>query len=287
MTEQQPRLLLLDGDVFCFVAAAAAQKDLRFEDGVVHRWADEEEAKGILDDLILKVCKKLGTNEYLFFLTDPEVNWRTQVYPEYKSNRSGGERPQLLTFLKDYSLRNHTAIRWAGMEADDLMGIYATGGISGYEEFSSVIVSKDKDMRTIPGWFYNMNRLNDPTYDGPEFISEEAADWWHLVQTLAGDAVDGYPGCPTIGVERAKAILNESLLLYPAEGYVTRGPRKGQRTVKWMSKPTDDLWKVVVSNYEKNGKTEEDALTMARVARICRAEDYDFQLNTVALWEPY
>ena len=42
-----------------------------------------------------------------------------------------------------------------------------------------------------------------------------------------------------------------------------------------------------MTHYEKAGKTEEDALQMARVARICRFEDYDFKNNMVILWGPY
>lgn len=302
ITATSNRLLLLDGDVFCFIAAAAVQKDVTYEDGMVYRWSDHGEGRAVLDNLVSDICARLGTKEYLFFLTDPEVNWRHQVMPTYKANRSGGgERPQLLTFLKDYALTKHSAIRWPGMEADDLMGIWSTSlacpvpqvpalpeeiAVFLGEGLVPVIVSKDKDMRGIPGWFYNMNRLKDPLYEGPELISEEAADWWHLVQTLAGDKVDGYDGCPTIGLDRAKVILEEKLRLVPEEGYITRGPRKGQRTVKWVGEPCDNLWSVVVSNYEKQKMTEADALQTARVARICRVEDYDFERNMVILWEP-
>lgn len=298
MATSDDRLLLLDGDVFCFMAAAAVERDITYEDGMVFRWSDQEEGRSALDGLVSSVLEKLGTKEYLFFLTDPEVNWRHQVMPTYKANRSGGPRPQLLTYLKDYALSKHSAIRWPGMEADDLMGIYSTALADPPSAplprdielfvglYTPVIVSKDKDMRAIPGWFYNMNRLKDPTYSGPELISEEAADWWHLVQTLAGDKVDGYDGCPTIGVDRAKQILEEKMLLVPQEGYITRGPRKGQRTVKWVGEPCEDLWRIVVSNYEKQKLTEDDALRTARVARICRVEDYDFEKNLVILWDP-
>ena len=54
------RLLLLDGDVFALVAAAAAQRDLSYPDGHVVRWSDEGEAIGILNDLVEKVMAKLG-----------------------------------------------------------------------------------------------------------------------------------------------------------------------------------------------------------------------------------
>ena len=42
-----------------------------------------------------------------------------------------------------------------------------------------------------------------------------------------------------------------------------------------------------LESYEKAGFGEEEALTQARVARICRAEDYDLETKKVILWEPY
>lgn len=292
MITTTPPLLLLDGDVFAYMAAAAVQKDVTYEDGHVVRWSDQGEGIGVLNDMVQRVLERLGTKEYLFFLTDPECNWRFDVLPTYKGNRSTTERPQLLTFLKDYCLTKHSAIRWPGMEADDLMGIYATAtglepGLEVLSEFPSnrIIVSKDKDMRGVPGYFFNMGRLTDPNYE-TEVISEEAADYWHLLQTLAGDKVDNYPGCPGIGMDRAKDILDSGNALRPDIGYITRGKNKGERTTKWMPYPCKNLWRIVVSNYEKAGQSEEEALVNARVARICRAEDFDFRLNAVNLWEP-
>lgn len=283
------RILLLDGDVFAFVAAAAAQRDLSYPDGHVVRWSDEGEAIGILNDLVEKVMAKLETREYLFFLTDPEVNWRTQVYADYKGNRVGGDRPQLLTYLKNYCLTKHSAILWPGMEADDLMGMWATdttGKLLDPIFKEPVIVSKDKDMRSVPGMFYDLGKIDKPDYE-VETISVEAADHWHMIQTLAGDKVDNYPGCPGIGVDRAEDILSAKRALRPEHGFITRGKNKGQRTTKWVGYPSDDTWRIVVTHYEKAGKTEEDALQMARVARICRSEDYDFKNNMVILWGPY
>jgi DNA polymerase-1 len=42
----------------------------------------------------------------------------------------------------------------------------------------------------------------------------------------------------------------------------------------------------VVDAYLKAGLTEEDALMNARMARILRAEDWDFENNEVKLWTP-
>ena len=45
-------------------------------------------------------------------------------------------------------------------------------------------------------------------------------------------------------------------------------------------------WQSVVELFESKGFTEEDALLQARVARILRYEDYDFEKKEVILWTP-
>ena len=45
-------------------------------------------------------------------------------------------------------------------------------------------------------------------------------------------------------------------------------------------------WQHVLKAYAKAGLSEEEALTQARVARICRSNDYDFKTKQVILWSP-
>jgi DNA polymerase-1 len=92
-------------------------------------------------------------------------------------------------------------------------------------------------------------------------VSEDEADYWHLFQTLTGDQTDGYSGCPGIGPKKAEAILQ-----HPDN--------------------QDDLWGVVVRTFVKAGLNEDEALVQARVARILRASDYDFEKKEPILWTP-
>ena len=133
------------------------------------------------------------------------------------------------------------------MEADGCIGILAT--IKGS---NSIIVSGDKDFKTIPGRFYDF--LRNEFYD----ITQEEADYWHLFQTLIGDTTDNYKGCPGCGAVSAKKLLD-------SEGAT---------------------WETIVEAFEKKGLTESDALVQARVARILRASDYDFETKKPILWSP-
>ena len=97
-------------------------------------------------------------------------------------------------------------------------------------------------------------------------MDEAQANYHHLLQALTGDTVDGYAGCPGVGPVAAEKILKE-----------------------FMAEEAFDVkaaWSAVVEAYSKKGLGEEEALTQARVARICRAEDYDFKRKTVKLWTP-
>ena len=82
-----------------------------------------------------------------------------------------------------------------------------------------------------------------------------------MYQTLIGDKVDGYSGCKGIGDKTARKILGDV----------------GKNSLEKM-------WGLVKNSYEKMGYTEEDALRNARMARILRAEDYDFKKKEVKLW---
>ena len=106
-------------------------------------------------------------------------------------------------------------------------------------------------MRTLAGWHYDFLR------DIYEYIPEEEADKNFLMQTLTGDPVDGYSGCPKIGAVNAARIMDK-----------------------------DCSWNAVVAAFEKQGLTAHDALIQARVARILRAGDYDFKKKEVKLWTP-
>ena len=146
----------------------------------------------------------------------------------------------------EYLKETYTTFTLHECEADDALGILATDG--SYSR--NVIVSIDKDMLTIPCEYFNMDT------EVTETVVESVADYMHLYQTLVGDPTDNYKGCPGVGPKKAAEILK---------------------------KPT---WDSVLSAFHKVGLTEEDALVQARVAKILRADDYDFKREEVRLWEP-
>lgn len=269
------RIALIDADIVAFQAAAKNQQTFDFgdDDPIVH--LDMEGAQEAFTDYVDHLVNQSFADEYLLCFSDDFQNWRKSVLPTYKSNRTG-ERPELLYPIKDWAFKTFKSIRKPTLEADDVMGILATDPSDKRER---VIISLDKDMRTIPGLFLR------PRGDYEiEEISPEQADRYHLMQTLTGDVVDGYTGCPGIGKTKAAYYLEGRLRPVAYYQEITRGPRKGEQVLKWRDEPADDPWDTVVRLYEKHGYTEKDALVQARVARILRFDEY--VNGRPKLWSP-
>lgn len=250
---KQPRILLIDGDVYAYQAASGTESSVTFDGVNYTRTGSLPDAITAFEDKIQSLCNRLKADSYIIALTDGE-NFRKEILPTYKGNRDPANKPVVLSALKDHILATHKTYQRPGLEADDVLGILATSQKI-LPESRCIIVSVDKDMLTIPGEFWNSKQEK-------RFSStEEEADRRHMIQTLTGDVTDGYSGCPGIGPKKAERLL-EGLTGYAA------------------------MWPVVVKAFEKAGLTEEDALVQARVARILRVQDYDFKKKEVKLWEP-
>ena len=273
------RTLLIDGDVIAYQVAATNQTDIDWGDETTSTVLTEEQAKAQVDHEVARLLELLEADEAILCLTDG-VNFRMEVLPSYKSNRKDVVRPLLLPAMRKHILDNHKSYLRPTLEGDDCMGILATHPtlIKG----DKVIVSIDKDMKTIPTKVYNPNHDEDGIVD----ISEEEANWWHLFQTITGDTTDGYKGCPNAGKVKAIDILANPYLLIPYEYEFSKGAKAGTTETRWTKEPTDDVWKAIVSLYEQQGLTEDDALAQARVARILRSCDFDFKTKQVKLWLP-
>jgi DNA polymerase-1 len=276
--------LLIDGDVIAFTAASAVQREHEDDFGFVTQFANRHEGEAVVDNLMLGLEIDFKSTHYRVALSDPIANWRRGVFPNYKANRRDVSRPLLLDKLKQYLRDKYGAFHWPSLEADDVLGILLTEP-QAYDG-TRILVGKDKDFLTIPCKYH---RIGDRDAKGKPVVRETTpweAQRFHLFQTLAGDAVDGYPGCPNIGKTRAADLLDNPVLLRPQHGVVTRGPRKGETTPRWVAEPTTDLWAMVVSQYRKAGQGEAEALVTARLAHILRHEDYNRDTESITLWTP-
>ena len=241
--------LLIDADVLAFEASVIAEESIEWKDEMWTVHADMALAKARVVNRVEEFKDMMKTNSVTMCLTD-RANFRRVLNPDYKSNRSKSRLPIILRQVKQWIIEELDGQMWANLEADDVISILATDKEMDEE---TIIISIDKDFKSVPGIFYDYNKGE---YHHP---TEEEADNYHLVQTIAGDHTDGYSGVPGIGVTRAERLLEK-------DGY---------------------SWETVVKSYEKAGLTENEALTNAWMARLLRADNYSFRTNTIKkLWTP-
>jgi DNA polymerase I len=278
--------LLIDGDIVAFVSAAAAQRHLEDSYGYIRPFANIQQGEALVENMLYALKLGLKADSASIYLSDPEHNWRREVDPTYKTNRTG-ERPLLLDNLKGYLREKHGAVHWDGLEADDTLSLLMTEPQVEDAPTQLICVGRDKDFKTIPGLHHSWKQDLDAS--GNMAIREVTpweADRFHMMQTLAGDRTDGFNGCPGIGMDRAAQIIDRPMRLLPQPGVKTRGVNKGESVTRWMSEPTRDYWACIVSHYRKAGLTEADALTTARLARLLRHGEYDKETGAITLWTP-
>ena len=241
-------LLALDTDILMYKAASAAEQEVDWGDDIWSLQTDLKEAKQAFEVQITKITDRLGVKDYVCCLSDHSNNFRKVVDPSYKSNRKGTRKPVGYVALCDWVEANFKTFRKPRMEADDCLGLIST---KPGNEGKVIIVSDDKDLRTIPGKLYR------PMADEILTITEADADKYFFTQVLTGDATDGYKGIPGVGPKKAEAILG--------------------------ARPH---WGAVEQAYIKAGMTRDDAIQQARLARILRWSDWHEEIEEIRLWLP-
>tara|TARA_Y100000401_G_scaffold54959_2_gene43288 strand:- start:282 stop:1058 length:777 start_codon:yes stop_codon:yes gene_type:complete len=251
-------LAIIDADSLVYEAAFAGQNTIEWEAGNPGTVLDLSAAITHLKAAVDSIMRATGADEKIVCLSCPhrEDNFRRVIYAEYKANRKAGNRPLLLEALNQWAREEYDAKVKHGIEADDTVGILATADLPSLPpKDQRIIVAIDKDLETIPGLHYSWMHPDRGVVE----VTEAAADYWHMHQTLTGDSTDNYPGVRGIGPKRATKILDAS---FP------------------------DMWPAVLAAFEAKGFDEEFALTQARLARILRSDDYDFDNERPIMWTP-
>lgn len=272
-------VLLLDGDIIAYKMSSAVEKPIEWEDGIWTLHASIDEAKDAVKTYVSALMKKLKASKVWVCFSDEE-NFRKKIYPDYKANRKDTRKPLVHRPLVEWMKEFYPSKVFAGIEADDVLGIVATI----HSSDNPVIVSEDKDLKQIPAYVFNPSKD-----DEPRKISDEEADRNFFIQLLAGDATDNYKGCPGVGQDSAEAFLESPYIWHEVERVLKTGKRKGQTIKEWKQRQLNEgetLWDGVVSLFARAGLTEDDALVQARLARILRSSDYDAKKMQVKLWSP-
>lgn len=253
------RTLLIDADVLVYEACRANEVETKWEDDLWTLHAFFDPTREQFDAAVQEIKEKLEADAVVMALSDYEKPWRKEIMPTYKGNRRDVRKPITYAPMRAYCHEKYDTFQRPGLEGDDILGILLTNPKLYPGE--KIVVSIDKDMKTLPGLHANLTQLRGGAFPEVLTVTPEDANKYHMTQTLTGDSVDGYPGCPGIGPVKAARLLN-NLTRY------------------------SEMWPVVVNAYESAGLSQEVALSNARVARICRHGDYDYTNKSVRLWTP-
>jgi len=235
------RTLLVDGDIVAYKAAVVAETPIDWGDGFWSLHAFEKDVISHMSVFMADIKEQSGCTDFITCLSGDNL-YRKDVAPYYKANRKGTRKPMLLNFAKKYLADNYNGRVEDKLEADDLLGIL------GSADKNTVIWSIDKDLLTVPAYHLIEGKIVE--------VDQEEADYNFLYQTLVGDSVDNYKGCPSVGAKTADKLLLD----------------KGA------------TWQTVVEAFESKGLGEEVAIENARLARILRDGEYNFKTKEVKLW---
>ena len=243
--------LLIDGDVYIYRAAATCEKVINWDDDNYVNYASLSEAKVIFINTMSELLNKFETKEYTIALSHYK-NFRKNINPDYKASRKNKKPPMVYKPLRQWVEQEYNIFCREYLEGDDILGILATSKVI-IRNTNKIIVSLDKDMKTLPCKYHN-NR-NDESI----IVSEQEANYNHMLQTLTGDNADNYKGLAGCGLKTAEKIIDKDMNYH-------------------------QMWQAVVEAYIKKGSSEQDALLNARMARILRNYDYDYENKKPILW---
>lgn len=126
---------------------------------------------------------------------------------EYQGNREDKPKPRYLHIIREWMGQHFPATLWQFAEADDGMSSAQYRAIKAGQSQLSIIASKDKDLRMVPGLQldWDTGQITDCTGFGKLWRDEKGkvrgyGHKWFWFQMLTGDTADNISGLPGLGV---------------------------------------------------------------------------------------
>lgn len=240
---------LIDAEVYLYRCAAGAEYEMEWASDDWTYVCRHSDAQIAFQEQLAEFLEKLPNFDPVLVFSDG-LSFRYSLWPSYKANRKKYRKPagyrQLTQWVKDAAPgRGWEIASLKDVEGDDVLGLLCQPG--------DVIVSRDKDMLTLPGLHLRDGELVE--------VSQVQADRAFFAQTLSGDACDNFPGCPKFG------------------------PVTAARLVEGLESEAE-MWDAVRAAFLKAGFSERYAVTQARCARILRTGEYDYERGIPLLWNP-
>jgi len=250
------RDIVIDADHIAFLVAKSKTYKSGFtdDDGEDYDcdWGEEPELdlepykrhfKAIVTDYVLtaeveSIAYNWTIGKTRVIMSD-KTNFRYEIYPEYKDNRSKMPEDEVLDALKKWARKEYTFVK--NCEADDVVAYYVRKGALGF--------TTDKDLfKGVEGIWYNCHYMHRNWIR----TSKASAEHFFKCQALAGDGVDGIPAIKGVALRGAEKLLDEYgdswsdiLQIYLDKGYDEKYMQTMIRLVamnQWSPKKGIKLW---------------------------------------------
>ena len=137
--------LLVDADVVAYQVAFSTEEPIRWgkEEDEYAIWtlhSDELDCVRKIKDYYNTLVQDTQCKEVVSAFSDKD-NFRKEIYPDYKLNRTKQRKPLTLSFCREYISKNYNGFIRPRLEADDILGILATSNII---KGNKIICSIDK-----------------------------------------------------------------------------------------------------------------------------------------------
>lgn len=190
----------------------------------------------------------------------PNYRLAIATVKEYKATRKP-DKPAHYDNLTSHIMNNYKFELANGLEADDLMAMA--------QNDDTIICSRDKDLRQVPGAHYSWEcgrqaEVGPLVFSPKGYIEEKGngkkeafggGEMFFLYQLIVGDVVDNIPGCPKAGhVKAMKLLLPEEPLTRKQSYEAVRGCYSAvygeddlthleeQGRLLWLLREKDQVW---------------------------------------------
>mgnify|MGYP006342709025 FL=1 len=213
---------LIDADVLRYEIGFAAETGWQAEGFPPFDYVAE-----LFDNRIANICAITeATQPPILYLTG-KGNFRNEIAVTQKYKERPSIKPWHFYNITAYIKGKYDWIESSGMEADDLMAIEQTKRLAQYSQTFcgpplplSIISTRDKDLRQVPGWHYGWELGMQPQF-GPLLVDvfgklelspdrkklQGYGELFFWSQCLTGDKVDTVPGLEGCGPVKAFNIL--------------------------------------------------------------------------------
>lgn len=209
----------IDGDVLVYEIAFAAQAFWKY----LHEEKGEEATSpppfeivlDMMEQRIPYIIRESGADAAIMYLTD-SLNFRNHIAKTTPYKQRVGEKPYHYKNIRAVLPTMYECKSYSGLEADDLISLALV------HNPDDIAVSRDKDIRQVPGVHYSWELGERQPAIGPHKSDQFGSlilrgdkllgygDKYLYAQILTGDSVDSIPGCPKYGPKTAMKLLENA-----------------------------------------------------------------------------